>query len=79
MRLEITLSHSLDLPDNTELLDGPSGQLIKIGGTYFSPGIVILQSQEFDQKRMTFEELDEENADLMIGAISSEACSIAES
>ena len=78
MRLEVTLSQSLNLPDDAEIVDGPGGQVIKVGDKYFLPRIEVLQSREFDPKRMSFEEMDEESADLMIGAISHESCAIVE-
>jgi hypothetical protein len=67
MRIRIQASHVIEVPDDAEIIQGPGEQLIKVGELYFLPEIEYKTSANFSDSGMTFEELDDETCDFLLG------------
>ena len=67
MKVRIQATQLIEVPDSAEIVDGPGGQLLKIGGIYYNPDIEFTISGKFDSKSMSFQELDEETSDVLLG------------
>ncbi len=77
-KIRITITREFELPDECAIVVGPEGKLIKYGNLYFNPEIEFMQSNQLSEKKMRFEELDEESADILYGAMVSDNDDISE-
>ena len=66
----------LNLPEESEVVDGPSGAIIKTGDTYFSPEIEYVHTKQFNSKEMRFSEPDEDSSDVIYASLSRETLKI---
>ena len=67
MKVRIQATQLIEIPEGSEIIDGPEGQLIKIDGMYFKPDIEFMTSTEFSSNKMSFQELDDNTCDLLLG------------
>jgi hypothetical protein len=67
MKVRIKATQLIEIPDGSEIVQSPSGKLIKIDGLYYKPDIEFMTSSEFDEKSMSFQEVDEDTCDVILG------------
>ena len=68
-KLRITITQELELPDECTIIEGPGGKLIKYGEAYLSPQIEFMQSNNYSETNMRFEELEENIRDFVSEAL----------
>jgi hypothetical protein len=76
MKIEVTVTHVLDLPDDTEIVAGPGGDVIKLSDVYLSPQLGYCQCTHFDSSGMRFDELSEDVRDRVTAALAHEGVSV---
>ena len=67
MKVRIRATQLIEIPEGSEIVEGPGGQLLKIGGVFYKPDIELMTSKEFNSKSMTFQDLDDETCDVLLG------------
>ena len=77
-KIKITITQELELPDECSIIEAAGSKLIKQGNIYLNPEIEFMQSKIYSKEKMHFEELDENTADFIYGAIISEKKDIGE-
>ena len=77
-KIRVTTTQTLELPDDTELVNGPDGILIKVGDNYLMPSIEYMQTKEFSEIEMEFHELDENLFDVIFSSVASEISDVTE-
>ena len=77
-KIRITITQELELPDECAIIEAAGSKIIKHGEIYLNPEIEFMQSSNFSEKEMKFEELDEDIVDFVYGALVSEKKDISE-
>ena len=77
-KIKITITQELELPDECTIVEAGGSKVIKYGNVYLNPEIEFMQSKNYSEKKMQFEELEENMADLIYGALVSEIEDISE-
>jgi hypothetical protein len=62
----------MNVPDGCVVVKGAGTSLIKNGDVYLKPEIEWLQSTEYSENEMKFQEADENTADFIYGALAYE-------
>ena len=68
-KIIITITQELELPDECTIVEAAGSKIIKYRNIYLTPEIEYMQSKEFSEKKMQYEELDEDMADFIYGAL----------
>ena len=71
-KIRITITQELEVPDGCVVVKGAGSTLIKNGDVYLKPEIEWLQSTEYSNKEMKFQEADENTTDFIYGALAFE-------
>ena len=77
-KIRITITQELEVPDGCVVVTGAGSSLIKNGGVYLKPEIEWLQSKEYSDKKMKFQEADEKMNDFILEALAFEKEDIGE-
>ena len=64
-KIKIQVTQILEVPDDTEIIQGNGDSMFKIGDTYFLPSLEFMQSNLKGAEKMNFIEMDEDTCDLI--------------
>ncbi len=77
-KIRITITQELELPDECAIIEAAGSKLIKYGNIYLNPEMEFMQTDTFSEKKMRFEELDENMTEFIFSAMVSEKEDISE-
>ena len=74
----VTITQELELPDECSLVESAGVTLIKCGSIYLNPEIEYMQSNNYSDKEMHFESIEENMADIIYNSLVFEKSDISE-
>jgi len=74
----ITITQELELPDECSIVECAGVKLIKYGSIYLSPEIEYMQSSNYSDKKMQFDSIEENMAEIIYKSLVLEKCNISE-